>query len=447
DLPNKPDAPKIANADLGQAIFQLSRPNFDAIISTSSDQTAIAAGHLINKWQEGSRNYFHYRSDTIIENEIAILSGRYEIAREQYKGVNVEVYYHPKHNYNITSILDGLKDSYDYGNKYFSPYPYRDLRVVEIPAYMTYGAARHFPTTFIWVESEGFITRYEEGDIDIVYGIAAHENAHHWWGGIVTPAYAEGAFMLTETLAQYVMVMLTEKKFGKETGRKYRQRDMKSYLARRKKDTEGERPLMRSSVQQAYIGYKKSTVAMYALQEYIGEDAVGKALGRIVEQYGYRLDTFALASDLIEEFYKVTPDSLKYFVDDLFLKISIYENKINSATVKDLGNGEFLVSLDVGTIKYYADSVGNQTKALMSDYIYVALMDEEGEAFYYQKHRFSKNRSSLQIITEQKPSKAGIDPYLILVDREMDDNICDVSEEVSTYSYLIESTGLRVAAR
>ncbi|MCK7460733.1 MAG: hypothetical protein MZU84_00925 [Sphingobacterium sp.] len=146
-----------------------------------------------------------------------------------------------RHNYNIDRIIAGLKDSYDYGNKYFSKYPYQDLRVVEIPNYMEEGAARHFPTTFIWIESEGFTTRYEKDDIDIVYGIAAHENAHHWWAGIVTPAHAEGAFMLTETLTQYVMAMLTEHKYGKETGRKYVNREMESYLLRRKKDTEGEK--------------------------------------------------------------------------------------------------------------------------------------------------------------------------------------------------------------
>ena len=112
----------------------------------------------------------------------------------------------------------------------FPNIPIKILRVVEVPDYMSEGVPRHFPTTFIWKESEGFITRYEEGDIDIVYGIAAHENAHHWWAGIVTPAYAEGAFMLTETMCQYVMERLTESKFGKKIGRDYRKREMESYL-------------------------------------------------------------------------------------------------------------------------------------------------------------------------------------------------------------------------
>ncbi len=429
DLPDKPDAPKIEDADRSLCLVDLCRPNYEAVISTASDQTVISGGRLIDHWQVDNRNYFHFKTDTIIENEIPILSGRYSVAREQYKGVNVEVYYHPKHDYNIASIIDGLKDSYDYGNKYFSAYPYKDLRVVEVPDYMSEGGARHFPTTFIWRESAGFVSRFEEDDIDIVYGIAAHENAHHWWASFVTPAYAEGAFMLTETLCQYVMERLTEKKFGKKIGRDYRKREMSYYLRNRKKDTEGEKPLLESSVQQSYIGYKKSTVAMYALQDYIGEDSVGKALGRIVEKYGYRLDTFALATDLVEEFYEVAPDSMKYLITDLFLNITLYENSINGAQYKLTEDGKYAVTLDVETKKYYADSVGNQTSTPLNDYIYVALLDEEGEPLYYEKHKFTTDNSTVQIVIDQIPAKAGIDPYFVLIDRGMDDNICNVEEE------------------
>jgi len=348
------------------------------------------------------------------------------VQRENYNGINVEVYYHPEHDFNIQRIMNGLKDSYDYGNKYFSKYPYNDLRVVEIPRYMTEGAARHFPTTFIWIESEGFITRYQEDDIDIVYAIAAHENAHHWWAGIVTPAYAEGAFLLTESITQYVMAMTLEKKYGKKISRKYLKNEMDSYLIRRKRDQEGEKSLLESSVRQSYLGYKKSSPVMYALQEYIGEDSVGVALGRVVEKYGFALNNFPLASDLLEEFDKVTPDSLKYLVDDLFRKITLYENSISAAECTRLNDHEYLVNLEVKTNKFYADSVGAQIEAPLNDYIYVALMDEEGEAYYYEKHRFDNSSTHIQIVTDRIPAKAGIDPYLVLIDRDGDNNVCDV---------------------
>jgi len=426
-LSPKPDAPKIQDADRTVPIFAVSRPNYEAVISTSSNQTAISGGELLKKWSKNGRNYFQYKTDHIIENEIPILSARYEVKSEIYKDVKVEVYYHPKHNYNIDRILDGLKDSYDYGNKYFSKYPYGNLRVVEIPDYMSEGTARHFPTTFVWIESEGFITKYDEDDIDIVYGIAAHENAHHWWAGIVTAARAEGAFMLTETICQYTMAMLTEKKYGEKIARKYNKREMRSYLLRRKKDTEGEKPLIESSVQQSYLGYKKSSVVMYALQDYLSEDSVGIALGRIVDKFEFRLDSFPLASDLLNEFNKVCPDSLKYLVSDLFEKITLYENKIDTIDYESLTNGKYLVKLQVSTAKFYADSVGNQRTSKLKDYIYVGLLDENDDAIYYKKHLFTKNQTTIEIECDKLPVKAGIDPYFLMIDRDLDNNIVKIN--------------------
>ena len=34
----------------------------------------------------------------------------------------------------------------------------------------------------------------------------------------------------------------------------------------------------------------------------------------------------------------------------------------------------------------------------------------------------------IQILTDSIPAKAGIDPYLVLIDREMDNNVCEVKE-------------------
>ena len=429
NLPAKPDLPSVYNADRTQVAFNLSRPTYNGIISTSSDQLIVSNGNLVKKWTENNRNYFHYKSDIKIENEIAIVSGRYEVKEENYNGLDIEVFYHKKHYYNVDRIMAGLKDSYDYNSSNFSKYPFKNLRVVEVPSYMQEGGARHFPTVFIWKESAGFITNYENGqEVDIVYGIAAHENAHHWWAGFVTPAYAEGGYMLTETLCQYVWAMLNEHKYGKKLSRMYLRDEMTKYLRSRKRDMEGEKPLVESNFQQQYLGYNKSTSVMYALQDYIGEDSVNKALSRMVEKYGERLDTFALATDLVEEFEKVTPDSLQYLVHDLFYEIALYENEIIGATCTELETGKYQVDLDLKTTKFYVDSIGNQTEAPLNDYIYVALMDEDDNEFYYQKHKFDTNEKSIQIITDTKPVKAGIDPFLVLIDRNMDNNKMKVKE-------------------
>jgi hypothetical protein len=58
----------------------------------------------------------------------------------------------------------------------------------------------------------------------------------------------------------------------------------------------------------------------------------------------------------------------------------------------------------------------------------VALLDEDDNEFYYQKHKFDSNEKTVQIITDQKPVKAGLYPFLVLIERNMDNNKIKVSE-------------------
>jgi ABC-2 type transport system permease protein len=49
--------------------------------------------------------------------------------------------------------------------------------------------------------------------------------------------------------------------------------------------------------------------------------------------------------DALDEFYAHTPDSLHYVVKDLFEDITLFENRCKEASVKDLGNGKWEVTI------------------------------------------------------------------------------------------------------
>ncbi len=84
---------------------------------------------------------------------------------------------------------------------------------------------------------------------------------------------------------------------------------------------------------------------------------------------------------------------------------------MNAARYQLLNDGNYLVRLEVETQKFYADSVGNQVEALLNDYIYVGLMDE-GRKLITTKNIISPiTNSIIEIVTNKKPVKAGIDPY------------------------------------
>ncbi|MEM8527274.1 MAG: hypothetical protein AAGG68_21715, partial [Bacteroidota bacterium] len=182
------------------------RINFSATVSTSKDQVAIASGNFEKQWTTDDRNYFSFKSDQKIPHSFIFTSGNYAVAKDQWKDVQLEIYYHKAHDYNIDRMLDGMKAGLDYCSKNFSPYHYKELRIVEFS--QVGGASAHsYPNTIPAGEGAGFIANVddsENGGMDYVFGTAVHEVAHQWWGGQVIPADSPGAKMVVESMAEYV---------------------------------------------------------------------------------------------------------------------------------------------------------------------------------------------------------------------------------------------------
>ena len=61
---------------------------------------------------------------------------------------------------------------------------------------------------------DGTGRRVREGEVDQPFYGTAHEVAHTWWGGLVRGAGVRGAGFLSESLANYSAMMVTEKTYG-----------------------------------------------------------------------------------------------------------------------------------------------------------------------------------------------------------------------------------------
>ena len=56
--------------------------DFETIISTKSDQIAIAPGYLEKEWTENDRRYFHYKMDAPILNFYSFISAEFAIEED-----------------------------------------------------------------------------------------------------------------------------------------------------------------------------------------------------------------------------------------------------------------------------------------------------------------------------------------------------------------------------
>jgi ABC-type transport system involved in multi-copper enzyme maturation permease subunit len=408
--------------------------NFEVTLSTAPDQIAVAPGYLQKEWKKGERRYFHYKMDKPILNFYSILSARYAVKKDVWtskegKKVNLEIYYHPTHSYNLERMMEGMKKSLSYCSANFSPYQYRQMRILEFPRYA--GFAQSFANTVPYSESLGFLADVDDKkDVDFVLYVTAHEVGHQWWGHQVVPAYTQGAHTVIESMAQYSALMTMEKALGKDKIKKFLRLEMNKYLKGRSAEINKERPLMLTEGQQ-YIHYNKGSVILYALQDYIGEKQMNVALKKYIKQVAYKDAPYTTAREWVNVLREATPDSLQYLITDMFEKITLYENKAHAVSYEKKGD-KYEVTLEIAAKKMQSDGYGVEKEVALNDYIDIGIFarvpradkqkGKENKVLYLKKHKLSQGKQTIKILVDTKPHSAGIDPYNKLIDRKPDDN-------------------------
>ena len=399
----------------------------DAVVGTAGDQVAVSPGALVREWRADGRRYFHYRTEAPIPFGAPILSAEYAVAGDRWKDVELRIFHHPGHTFNLQRMMRGMKASLDYGSANFGSYPYRRLQIVEFPRYASF--ARAHSHTIPFSEGSAFLTRVDEGDVDRPFFVTAHETAHQWWGDEVSGAAVQGEALLSETLAQYTAMMVMEKTLGADQVRRFYGYEMDLYLEGRTYFTSREVPLLRVE-NQPYLYYHKGAVVMYTLREHIGEARVNLALRRYLEKYRDAGPPYPTARDLYAELRAVTPDSVRPLLRDLFEEITLWDVETRGARAEPVGDGGYRVTIDVRAAKLRADSIGGETQVPMNDLVEVGVFAADGEGggepLYLRRHRLRSGPQRIVVTVDREPASAGVDPYNKLIDRDRTNNVVGV---------------------
>ena len=421
----------------------------ETVISTSDDQIAIAPGTLIDKWKKDGRRYFHYKVDHQSLNMYSFVSANYKVAHRRLNDVDIEVYYHPEHEWNVDKMLRSIRKSLEYFTKEFGPYEHKQARIIEFPR--TSDFAQAFPGTMPYSEGIGFIADIKnDDDIDMVYYVVAHEMAHQWWAHQVIGANMLGATALSETLAQYSSLMVMEKEYGRDIMRKFLRYEMDNYLSSRGRELLEERPLMKVASQQGYIHYRKGSVVMYYLKEMIGEDKVNAALRRLIKKFAYKTAPYPTSVDLVDALRAETPEELQYLLKDLFEEITLFENRVVNSSYHSTEGGKYQVTMEIECAKFQADKEGKQTKVQFNDWIEIGAFaypdkdtsSEYGKTLYRERIKMEDQPSedgemseplvkTFTFVVDEEPALAGVDPFNLLIDRLPEDNLKKPTKKIS----------------
>jgi ABC-type transport system involved in multi-copper enzyme maturation permease subunit len=401
--------------------------DFRTKVCTAPDQIALAPGYLESETTENGRRCFVYAMDQPMLPFFAWLSARWEVKKDAWNGIPIEVYYHKTHPYNVDRMIEATQDSLDYFTANFTPYQHKQVRIIEFPRYARF--AQSFANTIPFSESIGFIADLRDKDaIDYVYYVTSHEVAHQWWAHQVIGADVQGSTVLSESLSQYSALMVMEKKYGREQMRRFLKYELDRYLFDRGGELVEELPLYRVENQQ-YIHYRKGSLVFYRLREEMGEEALNRALKRYLQDKGFQQPPYTTSAELLDYIRAEAPAEAQALITDLFQKITFYDNRVVDASATRRDDGRWDVTLALRAGKLYSDGLGKETPAAIDDVIEVAVFarapgagESAERVLHLERRHITEDQPTITVTVDEEPYEAGIDPYNKLIDRVPSDN-------------------------
>ena len=406
--------------------------NSDITVSTVADQTPMAPGYRVADRIVGGRHIAEFKTEAPILDFFSVQSARYAVKQVNYKGIELSVYYTPRHAWNVDRMIHALEVGLDYDQANFSPYQFRQVRILEFPAYADF--AQSFANTIPYSEGIGFIVdAHDAAKIDMVTYVTAHELGHQWWAHQVIGADMQGDTMLDETFAQYSALMAMKHLYGPDQIRKFLKYELDSYLRSRGGEAVEELPLERVE-NQPYIHYRKGSLVMYRLQDELGEAAVNAALRKLIAQYAFKGAPYPSSKDFVAYLRAEAPADKQQLITDLFEKITLYDLHAVKAQAKKRADGRYAVTLQVSGKKFYANGQGKETEAPLDEPFDIALFDEEPsrpgfgpkDVIAFQHLPVKTGTQTFSFVKARAPRFAGVDPYNKAIDRNSDDNVVAV---------------------
>ena len=405
----------------------------DITVTTDADQVPVAPGYVVSDTTRDGRRTVRFKPDAPVEHFFSVQSARYEIRRDRWNDVALAVYFHPGHGYNVDRMLQAMRLSLQMFSERFSPYQFKQLRVLEFPSYADF--AQSFANTIPYSENIGFLARHTDPDkIDLVTYVTAHEVAHQWWGHQVVSGDQQGGTMLVESFSQYSALLVMEQMYGKEQVRRFLKYELDKYLRSRGGEVVEELPLARVE-NQPYIHYQKGTLAMYWLKEVVGEAVVNRALSKLVAQHAFQPAPYPNSRDFLNLLRAEAGAQHDALITDLFEKITLLDAKVTEAQASKRADGKYEVQIDIEARKFYADGQGKETEAPLDEAFDVGVFTAEPgkkgftatSVLSFERRTLKSGKQRVTLVVDKEPAFAGVDPYNKRIDRNSDDNLKKVA--------------------
>lgn len=232
-----------------------------------------------------------------------------------------------------------------FGQLFKAPYPFKDLKLVGMPAESQAGYAQS-PTSIVYIGEDifwpdAFLASWGGGGNPAAYyGVTAHEVSHQWWGGQVNninPFH----YWFVETLAQ-ISTALHDEALKPRQGYKMQLEHWRQLALNID---------WQAAVQDSYraedgLGYQglvyyKGPYVVHMLGEYFGQEKVIEFMQNLMKDHG---DDLVSTVDIQRTAERTVKTDLSWFFDDWIRGVGIPEVSYQFDEIRQAENGKWIIS-------------------------------------------------------------------------------------------------------
>jgi len=313
-------------------------------VDAPADLMVNATGECVSDVTKGGRRLTTWRSDHPVRIW-NLVAGHWK----ETKGDGVVIDYDPHHPYNVDEMMKALEGARRWYGTWFAPYPWRTLRLSEFAGLAGY--AQGSPGNITFSEAIGFLTR-STPDAKAAFWVAAHESAHQWWPNMAMSGEGPGGDVLSEGMAHFSTILLTEQVLGEEQRQVFCKDIEFRYGNTRRRDSE--RPLVKINGElpgDGRIIYDKGGWALWMLFRLMGRENGLAAQKDYMATYRDASDHPVL-QDYLAILRKHAPDPVAFdaFVHQWFYSVVVPQYLVEEAKAVPDAGGRWAVVAKVKNV-------------------------------------------------------------------------------------------------
>ncbi|MEM0940874.1 MAG: ABC transporter permease [Bacteroidota bacterium] len=285
-------------------------------LSTVEGQQPLGPGQIVKSWSQDGRNYASF----VIENPTPFnwCFGSFETKPKsmQIDSLQLSMWAFPKHPFNLVMYENAVEKSFTFIEKELGAFPFKELRLVEIPHYQEPFYA--FPNTIAISEKEGWYadtTGLEERVY--IYHTVASQMIQLWLQANVKVAAVQGADMLQKALPEAIALQVVSTTLGSEAVDLIIEKKKELYYKNRNNEPNAEPTLIYSDGAE-YLESNKGVIALNNLINAVGVEVFVLTLKEWMSIQG---DGNAIFKSLYDQLYfKLKPEERKH-ISEVFEEV------------------------------------------------------------------------------------------------------------------------------